>query len=214
MPRSSFIVRTALVLACLLICKTTLAIVLGYSNYFPPNFRADFLLGRSSYFFGAYRWAFYMHILSGPVTLFAGLVLLSNLFRSRFPAWHRRIGRVQVALVLLLVTPSGLWMSWYAATGQVAGMGFAVLSVATAVCAILGWRAAVSRRFQHHQRWMQRCYALLCSAVVLRVIGGLSEVLQIEWTYPYAAWVSWLGPIIALEFWRQLNRRSTRLQQW
>lgn len=186
-------------LACLLILKTIVAVLENFPDYFPPNFRSDFLLGREGYFFSWYQWAFYVHILTGPFTLMAGLVLLSEGLRNRFPKWHRRLGRVQVATILLLLTPSGLAMAWYAATGPIAAGGFAVLAVITAVCAALGWQAAVHRRFKAHRQGMLRCYVLLCSAVVLRVIGGVSDVYGIEWTYPIAAWVSWLVPLAILE---------------
>ncbi|MEQ8212007.1 MAG: DUF2306 domain-containing protein [Lacipirellulaceae bacterium] len=186
-------------LACLLILKTVAVVLANFPDYFPPDFRSDFLLGREEYFFSWYRCAFYVHILSGPFTLIAGLFLLSETMRKRFPKWHRRVGRVQVATILLLLTPSGLAMAWHAATGRIATCGFAVLAVFTAICVLQGWRNAVQQRFQHHRQWMLRCYVLLCSAVVLRVIGGISQTYGIEWTYSYAAWVSWLVPIAILE---------------
>ncbi len=186
-------------LAVLLIIETAIAVFVSYGDYFPPNFRSHFLLGRRSYFHGAYSVAFYVHILTGPMTLLVGLVLLSNRFRLRWPMWHRRLGRLQVLAVLLLLAPSGLWMAWYAATGTVAATGFAALAIATAATAAMGWRAAVGRRFDDHRRWMQRCYLLLCSAVVLRVMGGGAEVLGVEGTYSCAAWLCWLLPLVAFE---------------
>jgi hypothetical protein len=198
-------------LAYLLVCQTTASVLLAFSEYFPPNFRSDFLLGRQTYFFGPYQWAFYVHILSGPFTLISGLVLISDSVRRRFPALHRQLGRVQLTCVLFLVTPSGLWLAWYAATGQVAAAGFATLAILTAFCAAMGWTTALQRRFDQHRLWMLRCYALLCSAVVLRVIGGLSDVLGAEWTYPFAAWLSWLLPLLVLESLR-FSRPSLHLQ--
>lgn len=202
MRRTSIAITVLRFLAVWLVLQTVVRVLIGFADYFPPNFRADFLQGREGYFFHGYQWAFYAHIVSGPITLVLGLVLLSQKFRRRWPRWHRLLGRVQVALVLLLVTPSGLWMAAYAASGPVAGVGFAALSITTAACAALGWRAAVRRQFEQHRWWMLRCYTLLCSAVVLRLIGGASELLEIYWTYPFAAWVSWLAPLAVLEaFW-------------
>src|ERR1041385_8133716 len=82
--------------AVLLILKVTLTVLIGYRDYLPPNFNADFLLGRESYFYGAYSWAFYIHLLSGPLSLILGTILISETFRRRFPNWHRRLGRLQV----------------------------------------------------------------------------------------------------------------------
>src|SRR4026208_2296156 len=104
--------RVLTVLAVILILKFTASVMLGYHDYFPPNFTSDFLRGRHSYFFGAYQWAFYPHIVSGPVTLLLGVILPSQKFRTRFPKWHRSLGKIQVLLVLFLLAPSGLWMAW------------------------------------------------------------------------------------------------------
>jgi hypothetical protein len=203
--------RTLTVLTGVLIVKVTLAILQNYPDYFPANLDSDFLRGRQGYF-SSYRWPFYVHLISGPVSLMLALVLVSDKFRSRFPRWHRRLGRIQGMNVLVLLVPSGLWMSWYAATGHVAGAGFGLLSVATGICVAMGWRRAVQRRFRDHQWWMQRCLVLLCSAVVVRLIAGLATVLDRdeEWLYPLAAWASWLVPLAALEF-SQFRLRSGSL---
>jgi hypothetical protein len=198
--------RLLTLLAALLICKVTASVVIEYRRYFPPDFESDFLRGREAYFWGAYQWAFFAHLISGPASLLLGMILLSDRFRRSVPTWHRRLGRVQVACVLLLVTPSGLWMAPYAATGAAAAVGLSSLAIATAGCVILGWRAAAARRFADHRRWMSRTFILLCSAVVLRVIGGLATVAQFDapWLYPLSIWASWLVPLAILEFVRLL----------
>src|SRR5262245_33408666 len=164
--------RVLVGVAVVLILKVTLSVVIGYRDYLPPNFSSDFLLGRESYFWGAYSWAFYVHLASGPASLVVGTLLVSDRFRTIATKWHWRLGRFQVFCILLLVAPSGLWMASYAATGAVAGAGLGALAIATAVCVAQGWRMAVARRFDEHRHWMWRTYILLCSAVVIRLIGG------------------------------------------
>src|SRR6478736_2570166 len=93
--------------AVLLVLKVTLSVVAGYRQYLPPDFDADFLLGREAYFYGAYAWAFYAHLVAGPTTLVVGTILISERFRRQAPKWHRRLGRLQVASVLLMLVPSG-----------------------------------------------------------------------------------------------------------
>lgn len=200
-------------ITCLLIVKVTVSVVLIYDGYLPPDFNTSFLIGRQEYFWGSYSWSFYTHIVSGPPTLIVGLILLSDRFRMRFPQWHRYLGRFQVANILLLLVPSGLWMAFYAMTGAIAGAGFATLSVVTGTCAAMGWRTAVSRQFHAHRRWMLRCYVALCSAVVIRIIGGLATVTDFGagWLYPLAAWTSWSVPLLILELstkLRHFERRS------
>jgi hypothetical protein len=188
-------------LAAVLILKVTVAVVLGYVNYFPPDFNSDFLRGRDFYFSGNYHWAFYAHIASGPVSLVLGLILISERFRLRFPRWHRLLGRVQVANVLFLVAPSGLWMAYHAQAGAIAAVGFAILAILTGACVALGWRSAVQRRFAVHRLWMGRSLVLLCSAVVLRLVGGAGVLMGVQspWFDPLASWASWLLPLIAFE---------------
>ncbi|HEX8201493.1 MAG TPA: DUF2306 domain-containing protein [Isosphaeraceae bacterium] len=197
-------------LAGVLILKVTANVVANYHDYVPPDFTSDFLRGREPYFSGVYRWAFHAHILSGPVALILGLILVGEWSARRFARWHRNLGRLQVACVLLLVTPSGLGMAYQAAAGPIAAVGLAALAIATATCASLGARSAVTRRFADHRRWMWRCYLLLCSAVVLRLLGGLASVMGVAapWVDPLATWMSWLVPLAAFELRARTRRKS------
>ena len=186
---------------CVLIIRVTVAVVLNYRHYLPPDFTFEFLQDRESYFFGSYRWAFYIHIFSGPITLLLGILLVSDGLRTNLPRWHRILGRVQLVLIFFFVVPSGLWMAFQTESGVIASAGFASLAIATGLCAALGFQSAIRRRFVDHRRWMWRCYLLLCSAVVLRIMGGLVTVMEFntEWSYPFAAWASWLLPLIVFE---------------
>jgi len=194
----------------LLTIKVLLSILSNYVDYFPPNFDAYFLLDREPYFFGLYGVAFYVHILTTPLALVSGMLLQSEGLRRRFPARHRFLGRMQVVGILVLLVPSSLWMSAYANGGRVAGAGFAVLALATGFCAIMGWRRAREREFKKHRYWMSRCFLMLCSAVVLRLISGAANVfgLESEWTYPITAWSAWILPLCAFELIEKCNQKK------
>ncbi len=193
--------RVLMCLAAVLILKVTINVVLKYADYLPPNFESDFLHGRGAYFWGGYHWAFYAHLVAGPISLILGMLLLSERFRLRFPKSHRYLGRVQVVDVLCIVAPTGLAMACRAEAGPVAGLGFALLALATGTSVALGWRRAVQRQFAEHRRWMSRCYVLLCSTVMLRLAAGLATVtdFQATWFDPVIAWASWLVPLAAFE---------------
>jgi uncharacterized membrane protein len=189
-------------LAIVLILRVLAVILANYPDYFPPNFQSLFLQGREATFRGAYRAAFYVHILSAPLVLCNGLVLLSEYVRRRHRAWHRWLGRVQVALLLLFVLPSSVVMSWHAFGGWPAGLSFLLLSAATASCAIVGVVHACRRHYDQHRQWMVRSYVLICSAVALRLISGMAGLVGVaspELAYVVAAWSSWLFPLAAYE---------------
>jgi uncharacterized membrane protein len=139
-------------LAIALILRVLVAILANYPDYFPPNFHSLFLQGREATFCGAYRAAFYVHILSAPLVLCNGLILLSR----RRGSWHRRLGCVQVVVLLVFVLPSSVVMSWHAYGGWPAGLSFFLLSIATASCAIVGVVQACRRQLEQHRRWMVR----------------------------------------------------------
>lgn len=189
--------RVAWWAAIALIGNVLLVTLLNYRDYLPPNFQADFLLGREPYFWLGYHWAFYTHIFAGPLSLALGPLLVSERFRRWAPAVHRRLGKLQLLNVIGLVVPSGLVMACWSAGGWPAGVALGALGLSTLVCAWWGWRAAVGRRFAQHRRWMWRLFVLLGSAVALRALGGLTEVLQIESAAVSVAniWISWLLPL-------------------
>lgn len=192
---------TLKLVSTLLVLKVVVVVLLSFPDYFPPDFETGFLRGRESSFHGSYRVAFAAHVLAGPPSLVMGLWLLSDHARRKRPELHRVVGRVYMVVVLLVLAPSGLRMSWEAQGGAVAGFGFAALAVATGISAWLGWRTAVARRFDDHRRWMTRLYVLLLSAVVIRVFGGFTEFVGTDsaWPYQMAAWISWTGPLVVWE---------------
>jgi uncharacterized membrane protein len=189
-------------LAALLILRVLVTILANYPDYFPPNFDALFLQGRETTFAGSYPPAFYVHIFSSPIVLLNGLILLSEYVRRRYRRWHRYLGRLQVFVLLSFVLPSSVVMSRHSFGGWPAGVSFVLLSAATAGCAIVGVVHARQRRYDRHRRWMLRCYILICSAVVLRLVSGaagLVGVASAEGAYICAAWSSWLVPLAAFE---------------
>lgn len=185
-------------LAVVLVLRVLYTILANYPDYFPPNFDSLFLQGRETSFSGSYVPAFYLHIFVGPLVLFNALILMSEHIRRHYGGLHRILGRIQVAVLLLFLLPSSAWMSRHAYGGWPAGVSFFLLSLATAGCAIAGVVEARRHRYAHHQRWMTRCFLLLCSAVALRLISGTAGLIGVsdpETAYILAAWSSWLVPL-------------------
>ena len=105
--------RLLTILGAAIVLRVVAGIVANYPGYLPtPDFHTDFLAGREETFDkGGYRTAFVAHILAGPPTLLLGLLLAVPALRQRAPHWHARLGRLVVALALLVVAPSGLVMA-------------------------------------------------------------------------------------------------------
>lgn len=192
-----------MVLAALLFVKVFFSILAQYRWYFPADFDSDFLSRRREWFHGVYRAAFYVHIVSAPVALLAGLFLVVSGHFGHDPSSHRWAGRLLGVLVLLLVSPSGLIMAVYAPAGVFAGTGLATLATGTAGCLVMAIRSARLRQFRTHRRWAMRSFVLLCSPLLLRLITGFVIVLRLDpdWNDRLNPWISWLVPLVSYEIW-------------
>ena len=181
----------------LLLVKIYFSVLWEYRLYFPADFDSAFLSGRRYSFHGTYRTAFYIHIISGPIAIALGCVSMLRQRFSRLRKFHRIAGRLQVFVTVLVLLPSGLVMATQAYAGPIAGIGFACLSIATAISVILTAIRARKRNFASHQRWAVRTFILLLSPLVLRAISGVLIVtgLESQETYQMNAWISWLLPL-------------------
>lgn len=199
-----------MVVAALLLAKVLLAILYEYRWYFPANFDSSFLIGRRPTFLGAYRVAFYSHIVGGPVTVLLGAFLMASGGRPRWRRLHRIAGRMQILIVLVVLTPSGLVMASQAYTGAIAAVGFATHSLATAGCATAALSQIRAGDIASHRRWACRCFVLLCAPLLLRVISGATIVLEVDsdWTYRVTVWLCWLVPLAIHEAWLRFSRHG------
>ena len=158
MPRLPLLLTVAGWLAGVLVLRVLASVLANYPSYFPRGFGSLFLEGRERTFWGWYAVAFYVHILAAPWTLAAGLALLSDRVRRRWPAWNRRLGRVQVVLILAAVAPSAAVMSLraYRRAGRRDQLSATERRHSPTVPPA-GGVEAVRRRFAAHRRWMVRC---------------------------------------------------------
>jgi len=188
----------------ILFLKVLGSILYQYQWYFPADFdQALFLLDRKKTFIGAYKFSFYVHVIVSPIAVVLGLALVVSGVRGRFRQAHRWCGRILVFLAVALVAPSGYIMSQQAFSGPIAGWGFASLAIATAVSALAALYFARTRHFGSHQQWAMRCFILLCSPFLLRLMTGAAFVTDVEsvLTYRLSAWLSWMMPLAIYQAW-------------
>lgn len=204
-PNRMLILRKfALTAMALLLAKITLSIVWEYRRYFPADFTANFLVGRQETFVGWYFAAFYVHLVAGPAALLLAAFLMFSGPRWRQTKAHRWAGRTQLVVLLLALVPSGLIMSTQTLTGALSGWGFAALALATGGTALAATYYAIRRQLETHQQWATRCFLLLVSPLLFRLVNGLLLLadLHSNQAYDWNAWLSWLLPLAAYEIWR------------
>lgn len=197
----------------ILLVKVFFSILWEYSRYFPADFESNFLSGRRYTFTGIYPTAFYLHILSSPISLALAVFLMLSGARSRHRLRHRWAGRIQFFLVLLLVAPSGMVMAYYAYGGPIAGWGFASLNLTLVISLVIAVSRARAGRFAAHRQWATRCFLLLASPLLLRLITGGTIVMGIDSaeTYRLNAWGSWLAPLLCYQVYLTRNSRPEPL---
>jgi uncharacterized membrane protein len=128
--------------------------------------------------------------------------------RNRRRALHRWLGRAYVAMVLAGGV-SGLYMSFFAITGPVAGAGFFLLALAWLGASGIALAKARARDIPGHQRWMIRSAALTFAAVTLRLYLATSQIvgLPFDLSYTVIAWACWVPNLIVVELWLRRHPR-------
>jgi uncharacterized membrane protein len=121
-----------------------------------------------------------VHIVAAVVYAVLGAFQFSARLRRRHPAWHRRAGRLLVALGLT-VALSGLWMTLLypqkEGTGDLLYLFRLLAGSGMAVSIILGLVAVRRRDIAGHQAWMTRAYALALGAGTQAFTVGFGEAL-------------------------------------
>ncbi len=121
-----------------------------------------------------------IHVVAAIGYALLGAFQFSHRLRRRHPGWHRRAGRVLVALGLA-VALSGLWMTlvypYKEGTGDLLYVFRLLFGSAMAASIILGLAAIRRRDIARHSAWMIRAYALALAAGTQAFSVGFGEAL-------------------------------------
>ncbi|OPH53363.1 hypothetical protein BC351_05705 [Paenibacillus ferrarius] len=147
----------------ILIVGVAIAAVFPYVTLDPARSRAT--LNPS---FSLHYTVLVVHIGFALVALISGLFQFPVQFRTRYPSWHRALGRVYVASVMLSGL-LGLVITLYI-DSFVKAMAFLTLSIVWLFTTWKGFRFAVKRKFPEHRLWMIRSYAVTLVATSGRLI--------------------------------------------
>lgn len=145
---------------------------------------------------------FYVHITSSLWVMAGGVFQFVPALFYRKPAWHRNLGKVYIASILLLAAPSGLVLAWFANGGLAAKVGFSMQCIIWWLTTYMAWQEIMKGRWVSHVEWMIRSYAITLAAVSLRTESYLMyyflHTKPIE-TYLTVTWLSWTGNLLLAE---------------
>lgn len=161
-----------------------------------------------------------LHLAAAAFLSCAGAWQLMPQVRARVPRLHRLVGRIYLPMAILAGIGGAIliWTRERPAALE-ADISITLNGLAIAICAVLAWRAAVQRRFAHHQAWATRLFLTVSGVWFLRVglmawvainggepvgIGNLDGWFYILWNYG-----SWIVPLAVYEAWRAAGRAAT-----
>ena len=135
--------------------------------------------------------AFYIHLPTGTICLLTPFLLFARAYR-KVKRLHQLIGSIFVWTTLLLVCPTGMYLSMYAKGGAITQAGFMLQGVLLALFTWLGRRAILRGDLAMHINHMIRAYAMVAVVLSFRIY----HILFFLWNVPYVqnyAISQWLG---------------------
>lgn len=184
--------------------------------YIPYNTDVGFLQIKQQYIdIDHWRIAFFVHVYTSLWVLLAGFTQFSASLRSKYPKFHRIVGYIYAADVLLITGPAGLLMGFYANGGITSRVAFVMLAIAWIFCTAMAVVKARSGDYDAHRDYMIRSYALTLSALTLRAwkwgINNSFELPPMD-VYRTVAWLGWVPNLLFAEFliWRTHQQAAKR----
>lgn len=198
------------ILIFLVINSFNVFIAITAISYLHPDFSNGFLIGKSVLF--DHFWfpaGLYVHALSAPIALlFVSLLVLFPLEHCSY--LHRNTGKFALVLIFLAVVPSGWILSYFAMGGVIGKLTFFSLSSYTAFIGIQGYLSARKKDFYRHRFYMIELFALLSSAVLLRLLlffFHFSLDFHGNIAYNAAAIMSWVPSVLLIRLYRKVKYR-------
>ncbi|WOO40704.1 DUF2306 domain-containing protein [Rubellicoccus peritrichatus] len=150
-------------------------------SYYSLGSAHSFLLENEPFSEGIFfRISLYLHVIAGCVCLLSTLPQFIRPFLRRWPQVHRWSGKVYVFSILLVLCPTGFYLSLFAKGGLVGKGLFVLLGAATAYTTWRGFIAIIKGRRHEHVQWIARSFAFASSAITFRVCHVLFHYLSME----------------------------------
>ena len=193
-------------IACLLAAAAVL-------HFLADAYQKYTLLDPASYgMFWPRRAWLWTHLAGGATTVLLGALQFLGRLRAARPAWHRWIGRLYLAGVVVgSIGAAGLVATSPAPVAI--RLAFAATGLAWIVTSATGFIAIRGGQVQVHRRWMIRSYLVTLAPVTFRVAlhaPGLMALASPVVMIPLLLWLSWVVPLLAYEAIRALSRTRGR----
>lgn len=172
--------------------------VLTAARYY--TFDSDVYFPRQRQVFEDRTLGLMVHITGMTFAVLAGPFQFRRRLRERHFGFHRMLGKVYIAGAIVGGL-GGLYMAQFSASGTVSDVAFALLALGVLLTTTVALMRIRSGNVQSHREWMTRSYALVFSAITLRLYLPLLEGAFGEHDgYAIVAWACWL-PNLAFAEW-------------
>jgi len=172
-------------------------------NYLSFQDDVQFLAFKQDYLQNSvWKTAFYIHVFSAVIALFAGFTQFSIQFLAHHRMLHKKLGRLYVWNILFVNAPCALVMAIYANGGILAKLAFLTLDFLWFGMTFKAVKSARMGHFQEHRRFMIRSYALTFSAITLRtwkIILTQTAIVGLSNLYVMEAWLGFLPNLVLAE---------------
>lgn len=164
----------------------------------------------------AYYPLLVLHVSFASVAMVLAPLQIWPWLRRRYPAVHRRLGRVYVLGGVLPAGLAGLLIGAVSPFGPVIRASNVLLALLWLTATGAGLRAVLRGRYEEHRRWMIRSVTLTLSIITNRVWGvlwtivfipqlgttfGGSEAAMVQAIAGLSGWLGWVVPLVVVEWW-------------
>ena len=194
--------RLAQITMCSLLCLGSLAIALSSIVYFIPGERAPFLIEKLPLpAENLYLWTLRLHVIAAALSLPGCLIGSSKTILQRWPKFHRWCGRAVGGIALMVLVPSGFYLSFFARGGLGGTLGFQLSGAIVTAAMVLAIRDARAKRFGSHRRWAYHVLGQLSVAVTSRAMLHILESSNMhpDKAYLISLWVPVLATFLLVE---------------
>lgn len=205
------------VLLYTILCVSVFLMLRTSINYLSFQDDNQFLAFKQDYIGNpVWKLAFYIHVFSAFIALFAGFTQFSTEIMQKHRKVHRILGHFYIWNILIINFPSALIMAIYANGGSVGKAAFLLLDLLWFWFTYKAFVSALKGKFVEHREFMIRSFALTFSAITLRIWKMF--LVQTPWfdssnVYVVVAWMGFVPNLLLAEVMIRFPNEKTGLRQ-